>query len=116
MAYMGQFKNSEGHYYAQKKKKRDRITRLVAIPGTPVILQGQYYTTGPFIAETIEISNPGAITTFQIFDGAVPLTAVVNIAANALVSLSPVWMPFFTSVNFDAGRNDVRCTMGGWIP
>ena len=114
---MGTFKDSEGHYYHEKKKKRDRPTGHVATPGTPVTLQGQYYTTGPFIAETIWVCNGDtAVVTAQIFDGATPLTCPFSIAAGVLVNISPVWMPFFTAVNFDASSTTVTCTMGGWIP
>lgn len=113
----GTHKNMTGHYFHQKKKKRDRITGVVATVNVAVTLAGQYYTQGPFIAETIWICNGDTVTaTAQILDGTTALTCLFNIAAGTLVSLTPVWMPFFTAANFLSNSTSVRCTMGGWIP
>ena len=46
----GTFKDTEGHYYYEKKKKRDRPTGSVSVAETAVTLTGNWYTTGPFIA------------------------------------------------------------------
>lgn len=126
----GTFKDTEGHYYYEKKKKRDRITGSVTTPGTPVTLTGQYYTTGPFIAETVWACNGATeCESFQILDGTTALTCDIYLAPGAFcclecdtpkatnfLNLSPVWMPFFTAVNIDASSADVIVTMGGWIP
>lgn len=127
---MSQQKDTTGHYYYEKKKKRDRVTGSVTVPGTPVTLQGQFYTTGPFIAETVWICNGETECSYaQILDGLVPLTCRILLApgtacqvtidstkAPNFLNLSPVWMPFFTAVNFDAGSVNVVATLGGWIP
>ena len=118
-----------GDYYYQKKKKRDRVTGSVTVAGTAVILQGEYYTTGPFIAETVWICNGETMCSWaQILDGATPLTCRILLAPGTacamtldsntsnFINLSPVWMPFFTSVSFNAGSVNVLCTIGGWIP
>lgn len=117
MSHQGQFKDSQGHYAAQKKGKRDRVTGSVTIPNTPVTLQGIYYTTGPFVAETILVCNGTTYTAVaQILDGVVPLTCLFSIAAGVLVSITPVYLPFNTAVNFNSDDTHVICTMGGWIP
>ena len=126
----GTFKDMEGHYFHQKKKKRDRVTGSVEVAGTAVTLAGQFYVQGPFIAETIWICNGETMCGWaQILDGAVPLTCRILLApgtacqvtvtstkAPNFLNLSPIWMPFFTVVNFNAGSVNVLCTMGGWIP
>lgn len=124
------FKDMMGHYFYEKKKKRDRLTGSVTIAGIAVTLQGNFYTTGPFIAETIWICNGDTACGWaQILDGATPLTCRILLApgtacqvtvnstkAPNFLNLSPVWMSFFTSVNFNAGDVDVVCAVGGWIP
>jgi len=126
----GTHKDTTGHYYYEKKKKRDRVTGSVAVAETAVILQGQYYTTGPFIGETVWICNGETTCSWaQILDGVTPLTCRILLApgttcqvtisdtkAPNFLSLSPVWMPFFTSVSFNASSVNVVCTIGGWIP
>lgn len=126
--HSGTFKNTEGHFYYQKKEKRDRLTGSVETPGTPVTLTGQYYTTGPFIAETIWACNGSTVCqTFQILDGTTALTCDIQLAPSAcltitstkaanFLNLSPIWMPFFTSVRIDASSTLVIVTVGGWIP
>jgi len=124
------FKDMEGHYYFEKKKKRDRLTGHVAVPDTPVTLAGQYYVIGPFIAETIWICNGETMCVWaQILDGTTPLTCHILLApgtecqvtvsdtkAPNFLELTPIWMPFFTAVNFNASSVNVLCTVGGWIP
>lgn len=116
MSYGGQIKDSEGHYYAQKKKKADRLAGSVAVANTAVILQGIFYTTGPFRAETILVSNPTAgVVTYIILDGAVVL-ASASVAANAILTLTPINIPFFTSVQFNSNNVNTVCVVGGYIP
>jgi len=107
----------EGHYYHEKKKKRDRVTGL-ATPPVVVALTGQYYTTGPFIAETIWVCNGDSVTAMgQIYDGTTPLTCPFNIAPGTLVTIMPLgWMPFFTQVGWLSDSMFARLTVGGWIP
>ena len=119
-----------GNFFHEKKKKRDRLTGHVAQPGSPVTLLGQYYTQGPFIAETIWICNGETVCAYaQLFDGLIPLTCrillapgttcqvtVSNPVAPNFLHLDLIWMPFFTAVNFDASSANVVCTVGGWIP
>lgn len=126
----GTFKNMEGHYWWQKKAKRDRLTGTVAVASTAVTLTGQYYTTGPFVAEDIWICNgETACVWAQLLDGTTPLTCRILLApgtacqvtvsdpvAPNFLHMEGVWMPFFTSVNFNASSINVRCTVGGWIP
>lgn len=126
----GTFKDTQGHFYYEKKKKRDRLAGSIVTPGTPITLQGQYYTTGPFIAETIWICNGDTECGYvQILDGTIPLTCRIILApgvecsvsvsdtkAPNFLNLSPIWMPFFTAVNIDASSPEVVVTMGGWIP
>lgn len=125
-----------GNYFHEKKKKRDRVTGHVTVPGTPVTLQGQYYTQGPFIAEAIWACNGDtSCHTFQILDGDVPLTCDILIAPMCDCCLEAsddyramkvvqnfyefkglTWMPFFTAVNINASSALIIVTMGGWIP
>lgn len=126
----GTFKDTEGHFYYEKKKKRDRLAGHVETAGTAVTLTGQYYTTGPFIAETIWICNGETVCSWvQILDGTTPLTCRILLApgtacqvtvnstkAPNFLNLSPIWMPFFTSVNINAGSLNVIVTVAGWIP
>lgn len=126
----GTFKDMEGHYFHQKKMKRDRLSGAVAVAGTAVTLQGIHYTTGPFIAETIWICNGETVCSWaQLLDGAALLTCRILLApgtacqvtvnstkAPNFLNLSPIWMPFFTAVNFNAGSINVICAVGGWIP
>ena len=118
----GTHKDTTGHYYYEKKKKRDRLIShpdgtSILVPGTPTTLQGTYYTTGPFIAETIWVSNQGTETQmFEIYDGGTPLIGWCAIAPGVMVNITPVWMPFFESVNVDVSSNDVKFAVGGWIP
>ena len=124
------FKDMAGHYYFEKKKKRDRLTGSVTVAGVAVTLQGQYYVTGPFIAETVWICNGETQCVWaQILDDTTPLTChillapgtacqvtIANPVAPNLLNLTPIWMPFFTAVNFNASSVNVLCTVGGWIP
>lgn len=126
----GTHKDTTGHFYYEKKKKRDRPTGSVAVAETAITLQGQYYTTGPFIAETIWICNGETQCVWaQILDGTTPLTCrillapgtacqvtIANPVAPNFLHLEGVWMPFFTAVNFNASSVNVICTIGGWIP
>lgn len=126
----GTFKNMTGHFFHQKKKKRDRLTGSVLQPGSPVTLQGQHYRQGPFIAETVWICNGETECAYaKLFDGATPITCRILLApgtacqvtvsdpvAPNFLHLDKVWMPFFTAVNFDASSVNVLCTIGGWIP
>jgi len=112
----GTFKNMGGHFWHQKKKKADTVTGVCAVPGTISVLTGTYYTEGPFIAETIIISNPtGAGVVYEIYDGAT-LLMQATIAANSLLMISPVWIKFFTNIGFDAANATVILTVGGFIP
>ena len=126
----GTHKDAAGHYFYEKKKKRDTLSGNVTASGTPVILQGNHYTTGPFIAETLWACNGDtACGWFQILDGAIPRTCRVLLAPGTLcqvtvnstkapnfLNLSPIWIPFFTSVRLDASSANVIVTLGGWIP
>lgn len=124
----GTFKDMQGHYYYEKKKKRDRVTGSVTTPGTAVTLTGQFYTTGPFIAETLWACNGDTTCeTFQILDGTTALTCDIYLAPSTCLTISStkaanflsldlIWMPFFTAVNIDASSTEVIVTLGGWIP
>jgi len=124
------FKNMEGEYYFERKKKRDRLTGHVATPLTPVALLGQYYGQGPFVAETIWLCNGETQCAWaQLLDGAVPLTCRILLAPGTVcqatvdtgsgpnfLHMEGVWMPFFTAVMLDASSINVLCAVGGWIP
>ena len=130
----GTFKDTTGHYYYEKKKKRDRLAGSVTTAGTAVTLTGNYYTTGPFIAETIWACNGETeCEYFQILDGTTALTCRVYLAPSACLAMVPnvnvnipspsnfwnsglIWMPFFTSVNINASSTEIVVAIGGWIP
>lgn len=129
-AHSGTHKDTAGHFYYEKKKKRDRVTGSVTTGGTAVTLTGQFYTTGPFIGETVWICNGETVCAWaQILDGTTPLTCRILLAPGTLcqvtvdstkapnfLHMENVWMPFFTSVNFNSDSVNVVCTIGGWIP
>jgi len=112
-----------GEYLYQKKKKRDQLRGSVETPGTPVICTGTYYTQGPFVVEQIWISNTGTVSaTISIMDGphykmrnAMSINGVA-LAAGAVVTIEPCYMPFFEAVMIDASDGTVIVTFGGWIP
>lgn len=109
-------KNMEGDYFYQKKKKRDRLYHTSSMAGQDTLV-GEYYTGGPFIAETIWICNGDTETRLgQILDDAHALTCRFAIAPGTLVNLGMIWMPFFQDVNFWSDGPNVTIAVGGWIP
>jgi hypothetical protein len=92
--------------------KRRQVTGSVATGATAVALY-----TGRFVARSIIVSNPDTATHwFQLLDGGVPLIGKVNVSANAMVSITAVDLPFYTSVNFNSDSTLVVFTSGGFVP
>jgi hypothetical protein len=93
-------------------RNRKPITGTVDTGGTKKAL-----FTGAYIALTVVVSNDSAGPVwFEIYDGDTKIAGRGTLAANAVRTLTDIWIPFDKSVEVNSDATTTIFTFGGFTP